>query len=69
MSTIEFGAQELNKEDLAYSGSRFAEVREAIFANPYKKIWGREGEPALPWYDTTLRHVLTHVWPFKGPHF
>jgi hypothetical protein len=26
----------------------FSEVRDAIFANPYQKVWGGEGDPALP---------------------
>src|SRR5262245_19647217 len=62
-----FGTQAVTDEDRAYRGSRFAEVREAIFANPYQKVWGREGEPPLPIYDVTLGSVLRGVLPFgKG---
>jgi hypothetical protein len=49
-----FGADEgseleqVTEEDRAYNESRFSEVRDAIFANPYQKVWGGEGEPALP---------------------
>lgn len=53
-----FGPEQVTEEDRAYRGSRFAEVREAIFANPYQKVWGGEGEPALPVYPVTLAGVL-----------
>jgi hypothetical protein len=26
--------------DRAYKGSLFSDVRDAIFANPYQKVWG-----------------------------
>ena len=39
---------QVTEEDRAYNESRFSEVRDAIFANPYQKVWGGEGEPALP---------------------
>lgn len=35
-----FGIEGMTDDDRAYRGSRFAEVRDAIFANPYQKIWG-----------------------------
>jgi hypothetical protein len=54
----EFGTEAMTDEDRGYSGSRFSEVREAIFANPYQRIWGGAGEKALPVYDVTLAGVL-----------
>ena len=48
------GSEQVTEEDRAYNESRFSEVRDAIFANPYKKVWGGEGEPALPNYEVTL---------------
>jgi hypothetical protein len=30
-------------DDRRFAGSRFAEVREAMFANPYQKVWGTNG--------------------------
>ena len=59
-----FGIQSVTDEDRAYRGSRYGEVRDAIFANPYQKVWGREGEPPLPIYDVTLGSVLRGVLPF-----
>lgn len=58
------GVQGITDEDLDYRGGRFAEVRDAIFANPYQKTWGRRGEPALPIYPVTLSSVLTGILPF-----
>jgi hypothetical protein len=31
----------ITDEDRAYCGSRFSDVREALFANPYQRTWGR----------------------------
>ena len=44
--------------DQVYGGSRFSDVQEAIFANPYQKVWGGANEPALPVYDVTTGSVL-----------
>jgi hypothetical protein len=33
----------LPKKDRAYNKSRFSEVRDAIVANSYQKVWGSEG--------------------------
>ncbi len=63
-----FGIEQVTAEDRAYNGSRFSEVREAIFANPYQKIWGRDGEPPLPHYDVTLANMLRGILPF-GRHY
>jgi hypothetical protein len=63
-----FGIEGVTDEDRAYKGSRFAEVRDAIFANPYQRVWGRAGEPSLPVYEVTTTSVLRGVLPFGGPH-
>ncbi|HMF06063.1 MAG TPA: hypothetical protein VKE72_03500, partial [Methylocella sp.] len=39
----DFGIEGVTAEDRAYSGSRYSEVRDAIFANPYQEVWGRDG--------------------------
>jgi hypothetical protein len=51
-------------EDRSYRGSHFAEVRKALFANPYQKVWGAPGEPPLPVDKTTLASVLRGLLPF-----
>jgi hypothetical protein len=62
-STIDpgvLGPQAETDEDLEYEGGRYADVRKAIFANPYQRIWGGANEPALPVYEVTLFSVLPH---------
>jgi len=44
MNRDELAIQGLTDEDRDFAGSRFAEVRDAIFANPYQKVWGAAGE-------------------------
>ena len=58
-----FGTETFTESDRAYSGSRFAEVRAAIFANPYQKVWGNGSTP-LPIYKVTLSSVLRGVLSF-----
>jgi hypothetical protein len=68
MEADELGPQGFTYEDARYRGTRFAEVRDAIFANSYQKVWGRSGESPLPVYQVTLRSVLRGVLPFGGPY-
>ena len=68
MEPGDFGIEEITSEDRAYNGSRFAEVREAIFANPYQLVWGRDGEPPLPHREVTLANMLRGILPF-GKHY
>jgi hypothetical protein len=63
-----FGTEQFTDEDRAYKGSRFSEVRDALFANPYQKVWGGEGEPPLPTYEITLLSVLRGILPFGRRH-
>lgn len=64
MSRQGFGTEQMTNEDRAYQGSRFSDVRDALFANPYQRVWGREGEPALPAGKVTLSSVLRGILPF-----
>jgi hypothetical protein len=63
-----FGTEAVTEEDRAYRGSRFAEVRDAMFANPYQKIWGADGPP-LPVYGVTLGGVLHGAFLPGRPYF
>ena len=58
MDPTHFGAEQVTEEDRGYRGSRFSEVRDALFANPYQRVWGGPGQPPLPIYDVTLLGVL-----------
>jgi hypothetical protein len=69
MTTLEeFGTEQTTNEDRSYQGSRFSEVRDAIFANSYQSVWGRPGEKALPVYDVTLGGVLRGILPLGPPY-
>jgi hypothetical protein len=61
---IDYSGIGINEADRAYGGSRFSEVRDAIFANPYQKVWGSSDAPLLPTYKVTLASVLRGVLPF-----
>ena len=54
----DLGSEQFNEEDRRYSGSRFREVVDALFANPYQAVWGRAGEPPLPIQNQTIRSVF-----------
>ena len=58
MEADDFGIEQITEEDRRYRGSRFSEVRAAIFANPYQNLWGREGILPLPRYETTVSSVF-----------
>jgi len=62
-----FGTQGITQEDKAYQGSRFSDIKAAIFANPYQKIWGDSNEPPLPYYKTTNRSVYAGSLPGGQP--
>jgi hypothetical protein len=59
-----FGTEWITGDDRAYDGSRFADVRAAIFANPYQPVWTRDGSAPLPVYKVTLSSVLRGVLSF-----
>ena len=50
MADDSLGIEGYSEEDARFTGSRFATVRDAIFANPY--------DPPLPRYDVTLGRLL-----------
>ena len=59
--------EQLSAADRAYSGSRYSEVVEALFANPYQRVWGGQGEPPLPVCEVTFRSVVGGILPFVRP--
>ena len=46
-----------------YGGSRFADVVDALGANPYQRVWGGSGEPPLPVHEVTFRTVVGGLFP------
>ena len=68
MTPRSFGIEAITDEDRAYAGSRFSDVREALFANPYQRTWGADGEPPLPVHPVTLSSLLYGILPFGPPY-
>jgi hypothetical protein len=64
-----FGTEQLTAEDRGYRGSRFCEVRDAVFANPYREVWGVPGEPSWPTYAVTVANVLRGAVRREIPYF
>jgi hypothetical protein len=58
-----FGSQGLTQEDTDAQGSRFRDVKAAIFANPYQPVWGAPNTPPLPHYKTTNKSVYAGSFP------
>jgi hypothetical protein len=51
------GPQETTAEDRSYRGSRYADVRQALYANPYRGgASGQESGP-LPMFKSTIRNA------------
>jgi hypothetical protein len=68
MSGDHLGTEHITDEDRAYAGSRFSEVRSALYANPYQQVWGAHGEPPLPCYKVTLQNVVRGILPLGRPY-
>ena len=68
MTPRSFGIEGITEEDRAYRGSRFSDVCEALFANPYQRAWGADGEPPLPVHPVTLSSLLTGILPGGPPY-
>jgi hypothetical protein len=53
-----------------FAGSRFSVVRDAIFANPYQKIWGAQGNAPLERFPVTFMPLIKGMLPGgKAWHF
>jgi hypothetical protein len=63
-----FGAIATTDEDRKHKGSRFAEIREAIFANPYQRVWGAPDQQPLPVYKVSLPQFVHGILPFGKPY-
>ncbi len=51
------GAQGVTDEDRAYRGSRYSEVRQALYANPYRGGASGQQPGPLPMFRSTIRNV------------
>jgi hypothetical protein len=53
-----------SSEDRAYAGSTFGQIKEALFANPYQRVWGGAGEPPLPVYQANFATISRGILRF-----
>ncbi len=67
MSVGPFGIEGLTREDAEFQGSRYSEVRQAVWANPYQKVWGMPDAPSFERFPVTLGSTLRGVLPFGKP--
>ena len=63
-SEAALGAQSFTDADQpVVAGSRFSTVRDAIFANPYQKVWGADGNVPFERFAVTFRPLLSGILP------
>ncbi len=48
------------------AGSRFSVVRDAVFANPYQKVWGAKGNAPLERFPVTFMPLIKGMLPGGG---
>ncbi len=51
------GHQEMTGEDRSYTGSRYSEVRQALYANPYRGGTSGQAPGPLPMFRSTIRNA------------
>lgn len=51
------GPQEMTAEDRSYRGSRYADVRDALYENPYRGGASGQDPGPLPMFKSTIRNV------------
>jgi hypothetical protein len=61
------GPQGMTDQDRAYRGSRYAEVRAALYANPYRKGESGEAPGPLPMFKSTIRNAWSGSLPGGKP--
>jgi hypothetical protein len=64
MTMTDVGTGSLSDEDRGL-GCRYADLTEAIFANPYQRIWGAAGEAGFPVYEVTFGSLQKGGLPFS----
>jgi hypothetical protein len=61
------GQQETTDEDRAYRGSRYSDVRQALYANPYRGGTAGQAPGPLPMFKSTIRNAWRGT--VHGPKF
>ena len=62
-----YGIEAFAPDDEKFAGSRFSEVRNAVYANPYQKVWGAKGEKPFERFSVTYRDAFRGFLPFGKP--
>ena len=67
MTEATFGIQGFTADDQRVpAGSRFSAVRDAVFANPYQKVWGTKGNAPLERFPVTFMPLIKGMLPGGG---
>jgi hypothetical protein len=67
MSREALGIQGFTAGDERYvAGSRFSVVRDAVFANPYQRVWGASGNAPLERFPVTFMSLVKGLLPGGG---
>jgi hypothetical protein len=67
MQPPEYGVEAVVPADRAYSGSRFADVRDAVFGNSYPGIYERDDQ--MPTYSVRLGRVVRNLLAMGKPYY
>jgi len=67
VSPRSFGIEAITDDDRAYRGSRFSEVCEALFANPYQRTWGADDLAPLE-HSSGLLHAICALMSTRPNH-
>jgi hypothetical protein len=62
-----FGIEGITDVDREFSGSRFGEVRDAVFRNAYQETWGRSGERLFERFPVTTGSALRGLLALGEP--
>ncbi|MEA2328145.1 MAG: hypothetical protein QOE68_3104 [Thermoanaerobaculia bacterium] len=67
MTEESFGIQGFTADDKrVVAGSRFSVVRDAVFANPYQKVWGTKGNGLFERFPVTFAPLIKGLLPGGG---
>lgn len=67
MSGGDFGIEGLARDDEQFNGSRYDEVRKAVFANPYQPVWGAKDAKPFERSPVTYGGAFRGILPFGKP--
>ena len=63
-----WSVQGITSEDLGYQGSRYADVKKAVFDDLYQRVWGGPDELPFPIYVITASGLYEGILPGGKPN-